>query len=287
MPPDRFPVGDRILLFLLKGGAILEQLTFHLDNVVKSRDDMTDFDGPLDLILHLLSKNKVEIKDIQISSLLDQYLEWMAKREELNLEIASEFVTMAAHLVYIKSRMLLSIHDEEAMSEMELLIASLEERQRHESYTKIKGVTEYFSRRYEVGRDLIPKVPEHIPVDKTYRYSHDKEDLFRAMRSVLERSDNKLPPPMAAFEGIVGREPYPVSDKAKSIVERLVQFGVARFRALFRSSRSRSEVVATFLAVLELCKANRVRLAGTAEDCTVTCTGEGLENDLDVTVDAY
>ena len=266
----------------------METPTFHLDGIIKSRDDdMADFDGPLDLILHLLSKNKVEIKDIQISSLLEQYLAWIARREELNLEIASEFVTMAAHLVYIKSRMLLSINDEEAMSEMELLIASLEERQRQDSYMKIKSMISYFDQRYQIGRDYITKVPEHIPVDKTYRYSHEKQDLYRAISAVLERVDNKLPPPMAAFEGIVGREPYPVSDKAKSIVERLIQFGVARFRALFKTSRSRSEVVATFLAILELCKANRVRLAGTAEDCTVTCTGEGVEENLDVTVDAY
>ena len=266
----------------------VETPIYHLDKVVKARDeDLQDFDGPLDLILHLLSKNKVEIKDIQIASLLDQYLAWMARREELNLEVASEFVTMAAHLVYIKSRMLLSIHDEEAMSEMELLIASLEERQRHESYARIKSVTGYFARQYEVGRDYLTKVPEHIPVDRTYRYVHDRDDLRRAMTSVLERADHKLPPPMAAFEGIVGREPYPVSEKAKSIVERLVQFGVARFRALVRTSRSRSEVVATFLAILELCKANRIRLAGTAEDCTVTCTGEDLDEKLDVTVDAY
>jgi segregation and condensation protein A len=248
---------------------------------------MADFDGPLDLILHLLSKNKVEIKDIQISSLLEQYMEWMARREELNLEIASEFVTMAAHLVYIKSRMLLSIEDEEAMSELELLIASLEERQRSENYGKIKSVVDQFQKRYEVGRDFIVKVPEYIPVDKTYRYAHDKEDIYRAIRAVLDRVGNKMPPPMEAFDGIVGREPYPVTDKARSIVERLLQFGVARFRALFKTSRSRSEVVATFLAVLELCKANRIHLAGSAEDCTVTCTGEGTEDQLDVTVDAY
>lgn len=261
---------------------------FHLDKVIKGKEDeRQDFDGPLDLILHLLSKNKVEIRDIQIASLLDQYLAWMDRRKELNLEIASEFVTMAAHLVYIKSRMLLSIHDEEALSEMELLMASLEERQRQESYTKIKSVTEDLGRRYLIGRDLIVKVPEHIPVDKTYRYAHDREDLRRAMAAVLERADHKLPPPMAAFEGIVGREPYPVSEKARSIVERLIQFGVTRFRALFRTSRSRSEVVATFLAVLELCKANRIRLAGTAEDCTVTCTDEGNEEPLEVTVDVY
>ena len=253
--------------------------TYHLEKVIRTRDDeqMEDFEGPLDLILHLLSKNKMEIKDIQISVILEQYLNWMNTRKQLDLEVASEFVTMASHLVFIKSRMLLSIHDEEALSEMEQLIASLEEHQRHESYGKIKAVVPLLSDRYAIGRDYICKVPEHFPVDKTYRYVHKPEDIFGAIRSVLERGDNRLPPPVAAFEGIVGREPYPVSDKASEIVERLTRFGVTRFTSLFKGNRSRSEIVATFIAVLELCKARRVRLAGTANDCTVTRTEEGEE----------
>ena len=266
----------------------MEAPIYHLEKVVKAKQqDMEDFNGPLDLILHLLSKNKIEIRDIQISLLLDQYLEWMEQREQLNLEVASEFVTMAAHLVYIKTRMLLSIDDEEALSEMEQLMAALEEHKHHESYVKIKEVTEPLGRRYERGRDYITKQPEPIKADKTYRYLHDKSDLLAAMNATLERVDHKLPPPTRAFEGIVGREPYPVSEKAKSILERLVQFGVTRFRALFKTSRSRSEVVATFLAILELCKANRIHLAGTAEDCTVTNTDQETEAELDVTVDSY
>ena len=82
----------------------------------------------------------MEIKDIQISLILDQYLQWMSQRKELDLEVASEFVTMASHLVYIKTRMLLSIHDEEALSEMEQLIATLEAHQRNENYLKIREV---------------------------------------------------------------------------------------------------------------------------------------------------
>ena len=224
---------------------------------------MEDFNGPLDLILHLLSKNRMEIKDIQISLILDQYLAWMDQRKRLDLEVASEFVTMAAHLVFIKTRMLLSIHDEEALSEMEQLIASLEEHQRHENFAKIKAIVPELSDRYAIGRDYIPKVPEALPVNRTYRYVHKPEDLLRAMTAVLARVDHRLPPPMAAFEGIVGREPYPVADKAGEILERLSRFGVTRFRALFKGNRSRSEVVATFIAVLELCKARRLRLAGT------------------------
>ena len=110
-----------------------ESPIFHLEKVVKAKtDDMEDFNGPLDLILSLLSKNKMEIKDIQITLILDQYMQWMERRKELDLEVASEFVTMAAHLVFIKTRMLLSINDEEALSEMELLIASLEAHQRND-----------------------------------------------------------------------------------------------------------------------------------------------------------
>ena len=266
----------------------MEAPIYHLDKVVKAkREDMEDFDGPLDLILHLLSKNKIEIRDIRISELLDQYLAWMAQREELNLEVASEFVTMAAHLVYIKTRMLLSIDDEVAMSEMEELMAALEEHKSQETYVKVKDVTGALGDRYEFGRDYMPKQPEPVKTQSAYAYVHDKADIFAAIRSVLARTDFKLPPSVAAFEGIVGREPYPVADKARSILDRLVQFGVARFRALFRSSRSRSEVVATFLAILELCKSNRIHLAGTAEDCTVTCTVEDEPGVLDVTVESY
>ncbi len=251
----------------------MEAPIYHLEGVVKEKEEnMGDFVGPLDLILHLLSKNKMEIKDIQISLILDQYLEWMNRRRELDLEVASEFITMASQLVYIKTRMLLSIHDEEAISEMEQLIATLEAHQRNENYLKIKAVVPLLDDRYRYGRDFLTKVPEAIQPDKTYRYVHEKEDLLRAMTNVLGRTDHKLPPPMAAFQGIVGREPYPVADKAGEILGRLIRFGVTRFRALFQGSRSRSEVVATFLAVLELCRSRRVRLAGTEEDCTVTYT---------------
>ena len=248
-------------------------------------EDLEDFVGPLDLILHLLSKNKMEIKDIQISLILDQYLEWMEQRKQLDLEVASEFVTMAAHLVYIKTRMLLSINDEQALSEMEQLIASLEEHQRHENYLRIKAVTGELSHRYAIGKDYIPKVPEHLPVDKSYRYQHDKDDLRRAMVLILERLGNQMPPPVTAFQGIVGREPYPVTDKAAEILQRLLRFGVTRFQALFQGNRSRSEIVATFIAVLELCKARRVRLAGSQTDCTVTSTGEGDDLPGGITAD--
>lgn len=249
----------------------MEAPIYRLEGVVKAKEEsLEDFVGPLDLILHLLSKNKMEIKDIQISLILEQYLQWMNRRKEMDLEVASEFVTMASHLVYIKTRMLLSINDEEALSEMEQLIATLEAHQRNENYLKIKAVVPQMHVRFMNGRDFICKQPEPIQADKTYRYVHQKEDLLKAMNAVLSRSDQKLPPPVAAFQGIVGREVYPVAEKAGEILRRLMDFGVTGFRALFRGNRTRSEVVATFLAVLELCKANRIILGGNEEECTVS-----------------
>ena len=249
----------------------MESPIYHLEGVVKSRsEEREDFDGPLDLILHLLSKNRMEIRDIQISLLLEQYMAWMDRRKRMDLEVASEFVTMAAQLVFIKTRMLLSIQDEEALSEMEQLMASLEAHQRQEQRTQVKAVMPDLERRWTVGRDYIGKPPEALPTDKMYRYVHEKEELYRAVRAVLSRTGGSLPPPMRAFEGIVGREPYPVAEKAAELLSRLLRNGVTRFRALFQGSRSRSEVVATFLAVLELCKARRLLLAGTEQECTVT-----------------
>ena len=104
----------------------MENPVFKLEKVVRSRtEEMQDFEGPLDLILFLLSKNKMEIQDISISMICDQYLKWLEQRQRMDLEVASEFVTMASHLVYIKTRMLLSIEDEEVQSEMDALIQSL------------------------------------------------------------------------------------------------------------------------------------------------------------------
>lgn len=265
----------------------MDNLVFHLEGVIKAKaEDMEDFVGPLDLILHLLSKNKMEIKDIQISLILEQYLQWMNQRKELDLEIASEFVTMASHLVYIKTRMLLSIHDEQALSEMEQLIATLEAHQRNESYFKIKSLIPYFDQRFQTGKDYISKPPSPIDTEKTYQYYHDKQDLLRAMTSVLIRVDHKMPPSVQAFEGIVGREPYPVAEKAGEIVKKLIAGGIMRFRALFRTNRSRSEIVATFIAVLELCKARKLNLAGTQEDCTV-CVTEHDTAPIEFTTDSY
>lgn len=269
----------------------MEGPVYHLEGVVRTRSEAENFDGPLDLILSLLSKNKMEIQDIQISLILDQYFAWMEQRRELDLDVASEFVTMASHLVYIKTRMLLSIHDEEARSEIDELIASLEARQRSEAYARVKLAAPALEERFARGRDYLPKPPEPLPPDKTYRYCHRPSDLLKALRRLYEAGGEQPSAPASRMlEGIVGREPYPVTEKAREILSRLMLFAVTRFRSLFLGAHSRSELVATFLAVLELCKGHKVRLAGTDDSCTVVLVHEGeAEEDgkTELSPDAY
>ena len=248
----------------------MENPVFKLEKVVRSRsEEMQDFEGPLDLILYLLGKNKMEIQDISSSLICDQYLQWLSQRQQMDLEVASEFVTMASHLVYIKTRMLLAIEDEEAQSEMDALIQSLEERRRNENYTKIKAMAQRLAPMGEFGRNILTRDPEPVERGKVYLYSQEPGDLILAMAEIRSRAERALPPPRTAFQDIVRHEPYPVESKAREIIQRLKLHGITSFRMLFRGNRSRSEVVATFLAVLELCRACIIHLAGSETDCTV------------------
>ena len=257
----------------------MENPVFKLEKVVHDRtEELQDFEGPLDLILFLLSKNKMEIQDISISLICDQYLAWLSARQSMDLEVASEFVAMASHLVYIKTRMLLSIEDEEAQSEMDALIQSLEERRRNERYAQVKAAAERLSPMGEFGRNILTRGPETQGTGKIYEYSQERAELLLAIAEIQSRAERALPPPKTAFQDIVQYEPYPVESKARDILRRLREGGVMRFLALFRGSRSRSEVVATFLAVLALCRDSVLRLTGSESDCTVRQTGELPEN---------
>lgn len=267
----------------------MEEPVYHLEGVVRTRSDTENFDGPLDLILSLLSKNKMEIQDIQIALILDQYFAWMEQRRALDLDVASEFVTMASYLVYLKTRMLLALNEEEVRSEMDELIASLEARQRSESYARVKLAVPDLAERFAQGRDCITKPPEPLEPDKTYRYQHAPGDLLAALRRIYESAGEQPLPVQRMFDGIVGREPYPVAEKAAEILRRLALFTVTRLRSLFLGAKSRSELVATFLAILELCRGHRVSVAGSDETCTVTILHETEERDnvTELSADAY
>ena len=235
---------------------------YRLEGIVRTRSEaMEDFEGPLDVIFLLLSKNKIEIQDVSITAILEQYLAYLDEMKRLDMEIASEFITMASHLMLIKTKMLLSAAEQaEAESELDLLRQSLIERQRKEAVEQIRIAINVLEPRNEIGRCLFTKAPEPLRRDNTYRYKHEPEDLLRALDEIAERNQRRLPPPTVNFQGIVGKEPYPVTRKAKEVIRTLVLRGIERLKNLFRGNRSRSEVVATFLAILELCKTNSVML---------------------------
>ena len=235
---------------------------YHLEGIVRNRaDEMEDFEGPLDVIFLLLSKNKIEIQDVSITAILEQYLAYLDEMKRLDMEIASEFITMASHLMLIKTKMLLSAAEQaEAETELDLLRQSLIERQRKEAIEQIRAAIAELEPRNEIGRCIFTKEPEPLRRDRTYQYKHEPIDLLRALDAIAERSNRQLPPPTSNFKGIVGKEPYPVTRKAGEVMRQLLLRGIERLKNLFKGNRSRSEIVATFLAILELCKTNTVSL---------------------------
>ncbi len=235
---------------------------YRLEGIVHTRNEgMEDFEGPLDVIFLLLSKNKIEIQDVSITAILEQYLAYLDEMKRLDMEIASEFITMASHLMLIKTKMLLSkAEQEEAQSELDLLRQGLIERQRKEAIEQIRTAIAVLEPRNEIGRCIFIKQPEPLRRDNTYRYRHEPQDLLLALEEISQRNERLLPPPTNNFKGIVGKEPYPVGRKATQLIRTLVLRGVERLKNLFKGNRSRSEVVATFLALLDLCKTNSVTL---------------------------
>ncbi len=255
---------------------------YRLEGIVRTRSEMMeDFEGPLDVIFLLLSKNKIEIEDVSITAILEQYLAYLDEMKRLDMEIASEFITMASHLMLIKTKMLLSAAEAaEAQNELDLLRQSLIERQRKEALEQIRMAITSLELRNDIGRCIFTKEPEPLRRDATYRYKHQPEDMLLALDEIAERNQRRLPPPTVNFKGIVGKEPYPVTKKATELIRTLVLKGVERLKNLFRGNKTRSEVVATFLALLELCKTNSVSLEddNTGENPNVKL----LDNQVDV-----
>ena len=234
---------------------------YRLEGIVRSRDMMEDFEGPLDVIFLLLSRNKIDIQDVSITAILEQYTAYLDEMKRLDMDIASEFITMASHLMLIKTKMLLSAAEAaEAQSELDLLRQSLIERQRRDAMEQIRTAITVLEPLNDVGRCLFVKEPEPLRKDATYRYRHDVADMLRALDEISERNQRRLPPPTVNFKGIVGKERYPVTLKATEVIRTLVLRGIDRLKNLFRGNRTRSEIVATFLAILELCKTNTVCL---------------------------
>lgn len=256
--------------------------TYHLEAVIQGKEALTDFEGPLNLILMLLAKNKIEIRDIQISLILEQYLAYLEEMKALDLEIASEFVQMASHLLYIKTRMLLSSGEDE-LSELELLIASLEQLKAKDVYNNIKEIIPEIAKASEHGFLLHVKQPEPISGLKEYRYHHEPWELLKAMNDVFSRGKtaaDEQAEQLTQRRIVPKRIVYNVKDKSREIIERLKNRGHIALSEFYMLSASRSEVVATFVSILELCSMGHVRLERDEDDIIVEFMGGDTEDIL-------
>lgn len=229
------------------------------------------FEGPLDLLLVLISKNKMNICDIQISELLEQYLQQINLLRENNMDIASEFLEMAARLVYIKSAMLLPRYDEHDDPRAELSGELLEYQTCKEMAAKLSEMTDGFG--------TFVRTPLKIEADKTYRRTHGADELINAYLNAVGRGMRKLAPPAETFTPLVAKKIVSVSTKVVHVLRIARKNAAVRFRSLFETAESRSELVATFLAVLELIKAHRLKADDQSGDVTLTLCREADSNE--------
>ena len=227
------------------------RLTYHFDV----------YDGPLDLLLTLVLKNKIDIYDISISDLLDQYMEQIERMREQDMDIASEFLEMASRLVYIKSAMLLPKYEEEAEELKKELTGQLLE------YQLCREIARILNTMYDF--DTFTKAPSKVDFDLTYNRIHPPEDISAAYVSAVGRGRRRLPPDRSAFSGIVEKKIVSVSSRIIHVMRRLWHGKTVTYGELFEASRGRSELVATFLAVLELVKGKRVRIEGDGNEAMV------------------
>lgn len=215
---------------------------------------LDSFEGPLDLLLTLIKRNKVSIYDIPIIEITDQYLKAIEGIEESQLDNTSEFLVMASQLLYIKSKMLLPRNEEEEEEDPREELA-----QRLIEYQKFKEASaelrkSEFSSKYMTFREE-EKIKFPIP---EYSREHPVSDLLDAFASIMARRIRMAPPTKKAFSGIVGREKVSVDDMVDKICKRLRKSKKVGFKTLFRPQDSKPEMIATFLAVLEMIKLSRL-----------------------------
>ncbi len=231
----------------------MEELTF----------DLEVFSGPLDLLLNLISKNKVSIYDIPIATILDQYMEYLDEMKKMNLEVASEFIEMAAHLIYIKSRMLLPKEEVEEDPRMPLAMALAE-------YQRYQTILPSMHQMSTQAAGSYTRIAETVEFDKKERRTYELSVLIKAYHEVMEKAERRMPPPAKSFQNIVGRKITSVSVKIISVLRSLKRFTKVRFSDLFKNVKSRSDIVATFLAILELSKTDYVYIDQEQQDIMVS-----------------
>lgn len=210
------------------------------------------FQGPLDLLLHLISKHKLNICDIEISLLLDQYLAYMNELDEQDYESAGEFLEMAARLIYIKTVSLLP-QPEEAQDLKKDLEGQIIE------YSICKKAAEMLKQAY-VGNNVFVRNPVPVIIDKTYSRVHEPEDIYNAYMGISAKSRNSKPLRADMFSPIVSRKIVSVTSKIIFVLKRLYKCGKCSMDGLYDNVTDKSERVATFLAILELTKSGRIFL---------------------------
>ena len=225
------------------------------------------FEGPLDLLLNLIAKNKLNIYDIPIAELLEQYMAQIHEMQAADMDVASEFLEMAARLVHIKSVSLLPKKEEEAALKQELTGQLLEYQQCKEAAMRLR---ERFS------LDGIVRAQADIPADLTYKRHHKPQELLSAYLSMLGK---KKPPepqkPEDTISKLITRRVVSVASQIVFVLRSLWKKRHVSLKELFRGKNDPSERVAAFLAVLELVKDKRLRVDGDGEDCDIKLTNGG------------
>lgn len=210
------------------------------------------FEGPLDLLLHLIVKNKLNIYDINICELVKQYLDCINQMKEQSMDVSSDFLEMASRLVYIKSVSLLP-KDEESEELKDKLSGELIE------YRTVKLLSGELSKIAD-GFGKFIRQPTMPSVDQTYLLTHDRRVLSHWYLAAVGRGQRRLPPPATAFEPLVKKPVIPVSAKIVYVIRRLFSGVKVKYKSMFSSVKSKSEAVATFLAILELIRGGRIAI---------------------------
>jgi len=213
------------------------------------------FEGPLDLLLHLIKKNEINIYDIPISLITGQYLEYLTLMKSLSLTLAGEFLVMAATLIHIKSRTLLppsetdEVEEDEEDPRADLVMRLLE-------YQRFKEAAQGFEAREQEWREVFYREPtagSGGPTDEINLVDLSLFDLLEALRGVMERA-----PTIQGLEIVV--DELSVQDRMSLVLDRLEGQESVTFTSLFDGDSTRLSMIVTFLALLELIRLKRVRI---------------------------
>ena len=254
---------------------------------------LESFEGPLDLLLHLIEKNKVNIYDIPIAMITDQYLEYVKHMEEESLDVVSEFLVMAATLLDIKARMLLpkevNEEDEEEDPRAELVARLLEYKTYKYMSLELKDM-ELDAEKIFYKSPTIPKEVEKYeqPVDLDKLLDGvTLAKLQQIFQSVMKRQKDKIDPVRSTF-GTIKKEPVSLEQKIASVMGYARKHRKFSFRGMLTKQKDRTEVVVTFLALLELMKVGKIHLTqeNLFDDMMIeTLEEEGAEEELDIQVE--